>query len=344
MCKRARLTPSGTTNSPVISFGAAANTNFVFAGCVDARPLALASQPFSSSQCALSISLNDNAQTLDTTCLLSFSAMSLAFCAQAFPAASHLLLVNASLCVPVFSDAFAPVLAALTTCADCCQGRCSGNPATSCGALSPNDFGAWISAYARASTSAPLPPPSPTLAQTTAPSVKQTAAPSARPTSRVPTQRPETTAPSLPPALKTPAPSTASPSQRPGAAFACSTGRADCNFATMTNDGCECATPACCSNGACQITHSNGAGALFYDCVAKGVVTVTQAMSACAASGALFCSNDWSCAQEPNNLFVCDSPTGALDTCAKQCWGYNGTFAGAVTACSPCDVKTGSWN
>ncbi len=67
-------------------------------------------------------------------------------------------------------------------------------------------------------------------------------------------------------------------------AYACNSGRADCNAATAPNtDGCECETdaaaPGCCSGG-CQTKHSNGAGQYFYDCAALGTYNLTQANKA----------------------------------------------------------------
>jgi hypothetical protein len=78
---------------------------------------------------------------------------------------------------------------------------------------------------------------------------------------------------------------TGTPSCRAGAcSYNCSAGRSDCNVSLQPDtDGCECATPACCSGGACQTTHSNGAGQSFYDCVSTGTYNAAQAQEACAA-------------------------------------------------------------
>ena len=51
----------------------------------------------------------------------------------------------------------------------------------------------------------------------------------------------------------------------------CMPGHANCNLpaANKPDDGCECATPGCCTGGACQTVHSNGLGQNYFDCGAR---------------------------------------------------------------------------
>ena len=129
--------------------------------------------------------------------------------------------------------------------------------------------------------------------------------------------------------------------------YACNSGRADCNASTAPDtDGCECATPGCCS-GVCQMVHSNGEGVTFYDCAAPGVYNQTQATEACTA----FTNNRSQCAQSSNSCAgavtyaVCSV---ASSTC--RCWQYSGPNPGTVQ--SPilgCSAQCGSatdptWN
>ena len=110
--------------------------------------------------------------------------------------------------------------------------------------------------------------------------------------------------------------------------YACHAGRADCKTAPDTN-GCECATPGCCGM-ACQTVHSNGVGQSFYDCVAQGTYSPTQAQAACTA----FTGNGGQCAASTTNclvvvasvLAVCGSASGKC-----YCWDYGGTQMGVGT-------------
>lgn len=129
--------------------------------------------------------------------------------------------------------------------------------------------------------------------------------------------------------------------------YACHSGRVDCNASTAPDtDGCECATPGCCS-GACQVVHSNGEGMSFYDCAALGTYNQTQAMEACTA----FTNNSTQCAQSANSCAgtityaVCSV---AFSTC--RCWQYSGPNPGTVQSSTVgCSTQCGAatdpkWN
>jgi hypothetical protein len=132
-------------------------------------------------------------------------------------------------------------------------------------------------------------------------------------------------------------------------AYTCNSGRSDCNAATAPDtDGCECATPGCCSTK-CQTIHSNGEGQNFYDCVASGTHNEAQALEACAA----FTGASSACAASQSTAFcpfgfvksACGSSGG---TC--YCWQYSGHYVGTVevgaTNCKPSCGATGdpTWN
>lgn len=128
--------------------------------------------------------------------------------------------------------------------------------------------------------------------------------------------------------------------------YACNSGRADCNASIAPDtDGCECATPGCCS-GACQVVHSNGEGQSFYDCAPLGTYTQTQATEACTA----FTNDSVQCTLSST---FCSSSTYAVcsvsaSTC--RCWQYSGPNPGTVQSPSlGCSAQCGSasdppWN
>jgi hypothetical protein len=137
-------------------------------------------------------------------------------------------------------------------------------------------------------------------------------------------------------------------------AYACSTGHSDCNSATAPDtDGCECATPGCCS-GACQTTHTDGVGQSYYDCNSTGTfteVTATEACTAFAASvggTAADCSGGWTCSGS-STQYVCYGTKNAT-VCADYCWMYTGKQpdggpgAGVVIDCNCPGNVVGSWN
>src|ERR1019366_10654652 len=111
--------------------------------------------------------------------------------------------------------------------------------------------------------------------------------------------------------------------------YTCAAGRADCDLATPDTNGCECATPSCCAGGGCQMTHSNGVGQSYYDCMALGTYTSAQAMAACAAAQYTNCKDD--------SKGVCGSVSSASGT-PCTCWDYS------AFAPQPMRVPTGTWS
>ena len=92
----------------------------------------------------------------------------------------------------------------------------------------------------------------------------------------------------------------------------------------QAGNGCECSGTACCAAG-CQITHANGIGQSFYDCVALGTHNLNQAKEACLAytGNASLCVLG-NCTGGGQNLVVCsNSPTA-------NCWNYSGSNIGHV--------------
>ncbi len=139
--------------------------------------------------------------------------------------------------------------------------------------------------------------------------------------------------------------------------YKCNAGLTDCNAATAPDtDGCECATPGCCS-GACQTTHANGVGQSFYDCNAKGTVSSAQATEACVAftgSAGQCSSSQICCALGLGGLCLLGST--AMSVCGSVqgqcfCWQYSGGAPGTVQAVgsgkctAACGASTDvSWN
>jgi hypothetical protein len=135
--------------------------------------------------------------------------------------------------------------------------------------------------------------------------------------------------------------------------YTCNAGRVDCNAATAPDtDGCECATPGCCSSGACQTIHSNGTGQNFYDCNAPATHTAAAAAAACGAfGGGSSCKTSSVCCGGLSALGLCLGTTdssvcgSAGGTC--HCWQYSGTNPGTVqngcsAACGAASDPT--WN
>jgi hypothetical protein len=137
--------------------------------------------------------------------------------------------------------------------------------------------------------------------------------------------------------------------------YSCNSGQVDCNSDNAPDtDGCECATPGCCSGGKCQQTHGNGVGQNFYDCNSTGTHNQTQANEACAAftGNASACSSSSICCGAlcpflgTTSNSVCGASNG---TC--HCWQYGGSNPGKVESpsASSCKATCGSgsdptWN
>lgn len=135
--------------------------------------------------------------------------------------------------------------------------------------------------------------------------------------------------------------------------YACNSGHTDCNAGTAPNtDGCECASPGCCS-GNCQTTHTNGVGQNFFDCNNQGSHNQSQAQEACAAytGNASACSPSSTCCGA--QIVVCLGQT-ASSVCGTlngkcYCWQYSGPQSGRVESPGSCSASCGSssdpsWN
>jgi hypothetical protein len=125
-------------------------------------------------------------------------------------------------------------------------------------------------------------------------------------------------------------------------------GNSDCNKGTAPNtDGCECATPGCCSSS-CETTHSDGVGQSYYDCNPLGTYSSVTAIEACTAyansvgGSAANCSDGWTCTGD-TIADVCYGNTAGT-VCSTYCWGYAGAEASFVYTCACPDAKAGvSW-
>ena len=88
------------------------------------------------------------------------------------------------------------------------------------------------------------------------------------------------------------------------------------------------------------VTHSDGLGQTWQDCVALGTFDVTEGAAACAAHDGGACSGGWAC---DGQALFCVMGTGG--SCAGPCWDYSGNRAGAVTSVCACPfVTTSHWN
>jgi hypothetical protein len=103
----------------------------------------------------------------------------------------------------------------------------------------------------------------------------------------------------------------------------CSGGTYDCDG--DGGNGCECTIGTGCCGSGCQITHDNGIGQSWYDCVAYGTHTQAQATKACEAyAGSGECGSR-SCLS--GQRAMCSSGATAPDCI---CWGYQGAIQGWV--------------
>jgi hypothetical protein len=84
-----------------------------------------------------------------------------------------------------------------------------------------------------------------------------------------------------------------------------------------------------CVSGAYIITHNNGIGDKWQDCMPLGTYDVIAALRACKASGASSCTMTAGCGDK--NLVVCGyDATGS--NYVGGCWGYSGSVAGYVNS------------
>jgi hypothetical protein len=81
------------------------------------------------------------------------------------------------------------------------------------------------------------------------------------------------------------------------------------------------------NDGGCQpVTHNNGFGQTFVDCVALNTHDETQAHKACLALEAGACSvMSVNCVSGAPQMLECESTLGQ---CA--CWAYTGTYTGSA--------------
>ncbi len=131
----------------------------------------------------------------------------------------------------------------------------------------------------------------------------------------------------------------------------CSSGYSNCDKTAPDQNGCECATPGCCSSQ-CQTVHSNGVGQSFYDCNPQGTHTLGAAIEACLAyattvgGNANDCIGGWGCPPgNTSNQAVCYSATGGMNVCSNYCWTYFGPTTGDVQPCQgACNASLAPWN
>jgi hypothetical protein len=99
----------------------------------------------------------------------------------------------------------------------------------------------------------------------------------------------------------------------------CPTGYRDCN----ANGVCSCEGDGCCGTG-CQIKHNTGLGQNWFDCVAYGTYTSSQAGKACQA---------WSVATGSTGaceLINCQQGQAMCNKKDAACWGFSNLIAGRV--------------
>lgn len=91
--------------------------------------------------------------------------------------------------------------------------------------------------------------------------------------------------------------------------------------------------PAC-----APVTHSNGLGSTWQDCVPLGTYNEVQATRACKASGAIECRVTNCGANTP---IVCGYGNSAY---VYGCWGYAGSFVNLATRQSDCSAFYSVWD
>ena len=133
---------------------------------------------------------------------------------------------------------------------------------------------------------------------------------------------------------------------------ACAVDHVNCNMVGADTNGCECVGDACCASG-CQVTHTDGLGESFYDCVAASTYTAAEAMAACLAhTGDVSTCATFQCQPQSGNTVtdgvVCDQ-NGIGDSC--NCWDFNaaghtGIAAGSIDSGCLCPYpgETPQWN
>jgi hypothetical protein len=126
------------------------------------------------------------------------------------------------------------------------------------------------------------------------------------------------------------------PSCGPVLGPACCTPQGRCGCPTVPFVPSTCGAVDACS----PVTHDNGFGSKWEDCVGRGTYNETQAMRACGASGAPECRAT-NCGV--GDLVVCGY--SAAQNYVYGCWGYAGEFVGrAKEGSDSCSGFTASWN
>jgi hypothetical protein len=127
--------------------------------------------------------------------------------------------------------------------------------------------------------------------------------------------------------------------------YTCKQGFSNCSSGAPDLNGCECATPVCCGTG-CGVTHMNGVGQNYYDCVDAGTYDQTQAGKACTAyTNNQFACQAASCIGDAGDLVICGFPDGG--GCA--CWDYAGqdtshVYKSGTTTCYCPGNTDPTWN
>jgi hypothetical protein len=128
--------------------------------------------------------------------------------------------------------------------------------------------------------------------------------------------------------------------------YTCKPNFSNCNNGAPDLNGCECATPSCCGS-ACAITHNNGVGQSYYDCVDAGTYNQTQAGKACTAyTNDQFACMAASCIGDAGDMVICGTPDGGTNC---VCWDYVGqdlshVYKSGTTTCYCPGSTDPTWN
>ena len=100
-------------------------------------------------------------------------------------------------------------------------------------------------------------------------------------------------------------------------------------------------------SSACAITHANGVGQNYYDCVDAGTYNQTQAGKACTAyTNDQFACQAASCIGDAGDMVVCGTPEGGTNC---VCWDYVGqdtshVYKSGTTTCYCPGSTDPNWN
>jgi len=127
--------------------------------------------------------------------------------------------------------------------------------------------------------------------------------------------------------------------------YTCKNGFSNCDTTAPDLNGCECATPSCCGSS-CAVTHANGVGENYYDCVEAGTYNQTQAAKACTAyTDDQFACNQAGCTDDGGDMMICGYPDGG----GCVCWTYVGpdeshVYKSGSTTCFCPSTNDPTWN